>query len=355
MPVSLKDCIDIEGYDSTVGLTALAFKPRPKNSTIVDMLLSLGAIIYVKTTTPQGLLAMDTHSALWGRTYNPMSRTLTAGGSSGGEGALISMRGSILGIGTDLGGSIRLPAMCCGIYGFKPSSGLIPVMGTENGHPSGSQMTVQQVVGPLATSLRSCHFLLHCFVARKPWELDPTARYSPMISKEPYLIARNHLRKWRIGVIYSDETTPPSSAVTNALRQTVQVLSCSGIAMINLNEGPEIRDLLRRTAILSGKGLTMSGNEYVFSLLESTGGEPWSPWLKSKMKGPRPPKDIPLLWQFMTDSCAISKDWMDKVWARFGLDMILCPVSSHTVCPHDSWNGLSYTSIWNLLDYPATV
>ena len=114
------------------------------------MLLSLGAIIYVKTTTPQGQLSMDTHSLLLGRTYNPINYNLTIGGSSGGEVVLIAMRGGIRGIGTDLAGSIRILAMYCGIYGFQPSLRLTLAMGTEQDYPPGSQVIIQPVKLPFS-------------------------------------------------------------------------------------------------------------------------------------------------------------------------------------------------------------
>lgn len=112
VPVSLKDTFKVRGYDASIGIAALAFKPATENSVLVDCLLSAGAVLYCKTNVPQTLMALDSHNNVFGRTINPLNTAVTAGGSSGGEGALIAMRGSILGVGTDVGGSIRIPAMC---------------------------------------------------------------------------------------------------------------------------------------------------------------------------------------------------------------------------------------------------
>jgi Asp-tRNA(Asn)/Glu-tRNA(Gln) amidotransferase A subunit family amidase len=125
LPVSVKDTFNVKGVDSSIGLAALAFKPATKNARLVDLLLSLGAIIISKTNMPQTIAALDSCNHLFGRTLNPLNRQLSAGGSSGGEGVLLSMRGSMIGFGTDVGGSIRIPAMCNGIYGFKPSVGRV--------------------------------------------------------------------------------------------------------------------------------------------------------------------------------------------------------------------------------------
>lgn len=123
LPISIKDSFKVEGYDSSLGVASLCDKPAEANSALVDLLLSLGAVLYCKTNIPQTLSSLDSHNNIFGRTLNPINRSLTAGGSSGGEGALVAMKGSPLGIGTDVGGSIRVPAMCNGLFGIKPSHG----------------------------------------------------------------------------------------------------------------------------------------------------------------------------------------------------------------------------------------
>jgi Asp-tRNA(Asn)/Glu-tRNA(Gln) amidotransferase A subunit family amidase len=107
LPVSLKDCFNFAGIDSTIGMTGHAFQPEKRNSVVVDILLRLGAVLYVKTNVPQSMMTPDTENFTFGRTRNPRSKHLTAAGSSGGLGALVAFRGSLAGIGTDAGGSVR--------------------------------------------------------------------------------------------------------------------------------------------------------------------------------------------------------------------------------------------------------
>jgi amidase len=107
LPISLKDSINVAGVDSTIGMTGYAFQPEKENSVIVDILLDLGAVMYVKTNVPQSMMTPDTENFTFGQTRNPRSKHLTAAGSSGGLGALVAFRGSLLGIGTDVGGSVR--------------------------------------------------------------------------------------------------------------------------------------------------------------------------------------------------------------------------------------------------------
>ena len=110
LPISLKDTFQIRGYDASLGVATLCFKPSTVNSALVEQLLSLGAVLYCKTNIPQTMMALDSHNNIFGRVRNPAHKDLTPGGSSGGEGALVCLHGSPLGIGTDVGGSIRIPA-----------------------------------------------------------------------------------------------------------------------------------------------------------------------------------------------------------------------------------------------------
>lgn len=108
LPVSIKDHIDVKGMDSSSGFIGWCNKKRAeKDAVIVQCLREAGAIVFCKTSNPQSLLAIETDNNVWGRTCSAHNKDLSAGGSSGGEGALIGMRGSLMGVGTDIAGSIR--------------------------------------------------------------------------------------------------------------------------------------------------------------------------------------------------------------------------------------------------------
>lgn len=98
---------------------------------IVNKLLVAGAILYVKTNLPQTMYAFECCNPLWGRTVHPYNDAYTSGGSSGGEAALIAMDGSPVGIGTDIGGSLRIPPAYCGIYSLKPANGRVSYHGAR--------------------------------------------------------------------------------------------------------------------------------------------------------------------------------------------------------------------------------
>lgn len=112
VPVSLKDPFNYVGVASTLGLISYLDRPvADQNSPLTDILLELGAILYCKTNIPQTMMSADSDNNVFGKVLNPYKLNLGAGGSSGGEGALVAMRGSVLGVGTDIGGSIRIPAI----------------------------------------------------------------------------------------------------------------------------------------------------------------------------------------------------------------------------------------------------
>ena len=123
---------NVKGYDTTMGYIAGIGEPKAENSVITELLLRAGAVPYVRTNVPQSLMRTETDNHIFGRTLNPRNLAFTPGGSSGGEGALVALRGSPLGAGTDVGGSVRIPAAFNGLWGLRPSAHRMPYEGSEN-------------------------------------------------------------------------------------------------------------------------------------------------------------------------------------------------------------------------------
>ena len=123
LPISLKDCFITPPHPSSIGMACYANEPtRPEEETVlVGILARLGAVLYVKTATPTAMMMMETVSNVWGETNGAYHSGTSCGGSSGGEGVLLAMRGSPLGVGTDIGGSIRIPCAFNHLYGLKPT------------------------------------------------------------------------------------------------------------------------------------------------------------------------------------------------------------------------------------------
>ncbi|KAF0042186.1 hypothetical protein F2P81_005718 [Scophthalmus maximus] len=123
VPVSIKENFEYKNQDCSCGVIINLDQPANNDGVLVEVLKRQGAIPFVKTNLPQGLLNYDCSNPIYGQTVNPHNLQKTSGGSSGGEGALIGGGGSPLGLGSDIGGSIRIPASFCGICGLKPTSG----------------------------------------------------------------------------------------------------------------------------------------------------------------------------------------------------------------------------------------
>ena len=138
---------------------------------MVRELRELGAVLYCKTSVPHTLMTGETVNNIIEYTWNPKNRNLSCGGSSGGEGALIGLKGSPLGFGTDIGGSIRIPAAFNGLYGIRPSAGRMPYEGMANSMDG--QNTVLSVVGPLSHTVGGLRLAMKSLLSTKPWLHDP--------------------------------------------------------------------------------------------------------------------------------------------------------------------------------------
>ena len=180
LPISLKDQFHVKGVETTRGYigwigTFQGKKDDPRRGTfeseLVKELRNLGAVLYCKTSVPATLMTGETVNNIISYTWNPKNRLLSSGGSSGGEGALIALKGSPSGFGTDIGGSIRIPAVFNGLFGLRPSSGRMPYEGAANSIDG--QNLMLSVVGPLATTARSLTLLFQAVLSQQPWYHDP--------------------------------------------------------------------------------------------------------------------------------------------------------------------------------------
>ena len=150
VPVTVKECLDLEGTASTFGLPSRAKILANSDERHVRALREAGAIVVGKTNVSQMLLFVEADNPVYGRSNNPWNLARTTGGSSGGEGAAQAARLSCLGIGTDVGGSVRVPAHFCGIASMKPTAGRCPDHGRFS-YPIG-QTAIESQVGVLAQS-----------------------------------------------------------------------------------------------------------------------------------------------------------------------------------------------------------
>ena len=173
------------------------------------------------------LKSLETMSNLWGRTLNPSNNLLSAGGSSGGEGALLACLGSPIGIGTDSGGSIRAPAAFNGLYALKPSPKRVSYLGCQN--DTNGIVGIASALGPMETSIRDLNMICQALTDAEPWVKDSTVVEKPWMS-----VARP--LKMTIGVMRWDEVVMPHPPIQRALRMAVNALRHAGHEGIVINQ-----------------------------------------------------------------------------------------------------------------------
>jgi amidase len=365
LPISVKDSFKIIGRDASIGYASLCFKPAETNSALIEMLLQAGAVIHCKTNIPLTLQALDSHNNVFGRVLNPANLKLTAGGSSGGEGALIAMRGSVLGVGTDVGGSIRIPAMCNGLVGVKPSHGRIPYAGQENGSIPGTEtLGIRSVAGPIAHSVRDCELFFKAIGDLEPWAFDPECvaqtweqQVVRSVIKTPSL--SNHMRKLRVGIVKTDGITTPLPPIQTVLAEIYNTLkSNAAIEVVEL----DITSLLSQCQSVANGLFGVDGANTAFDLMEAT-SEPISPWLKSRLRRKKSLaadriRDLQarrneLQTRFLDIWKSDGGHWQNATGSAGNLDVFICPIAPHPTPAIDTWNTVSYTSAFNLLDLPA--
>jgi amidase len=347
LPISLKDSFSVKGIHTTLGYVSYVSKPPIElNSTIIGILLSQGAILYVKTNIPQTMMTADSDNPLFGRTLNPRNLLLTAGGSTGGEGALIAMRGSPLGVGTDVGGSIRIPALCNGIYGFKPTSGRVPFGGNTYPGRLVTPSPILPVVGPEGHSIRDLELFMETMMKAEPWELDDGCL------RVPWREVASFQRPLRIGVILEDLKRPLHPSMLRTMNTAIDRLKAQGHMLESLDSQiPSVWDI----AVQAWKYFMLDPQKTAFKYATAAG----EPLVKSiftmkvdELEGFQPSLDE--LWDMNLARKQITSRF-HKVMHDLHLDAILMPPYQATAVPHDTWGVPIYTVFANFLDWPAAV
>src|SRR5438477_5241513 len=195
VPVSIKSSIEVAGLPWEAGTKLRAGTVGSTDAPLVQRLRNAGAIVLGVTNAPELLMAWETDNLLYGRTNNPWDLSRTAGGSSGGEAAAIASGCSAGGVGSDGGGSIRVPAHFCGICGLKPTPGRIPATGHYP--PAGGPFSLIGVVGPMARTVEDLQLLLEVTAGYDAG--DPVAVSDPVKRVE-----QQQAKKLRVG-FYEDD------------------------------------------------------------------------------------------------------------------------------------------------------
>ncbi|MFW6052468.1 MAG: amidase [Desulfosalsimonas sp.] len=226
VPVTIKDTLEVAGMPCTSGAPALKDHIPKKNAEVVQAYINAGAIVFGKTNVPLYGGDVQSFNKVYGQTNNPWNPERTPGGSSGGAAAALSAGLCTLEIGSDIGGSIRTPAHFCGIYGHKPSYGIVPQKGHIPPPPgifTGEHTTCIDimVVGPLARSIDDISLAMDLLVAPEPAERRARRIQLPEARKK-------NLKDLKIGLWLDDPVCPVDNSVGDVIQNAVDRLSAKG-------------------------------------------------------------------------------------------------------------------------------
>jgi fatty acid amide hydrolase len=317
-----------------------------------------------KTNVSQALLYVESDNPLYGRTNNPWNLERSAGGSSGGEAAIVAAGGAALGLGTDIGGSVRVPAHFCGLCSFKPTPGRLTVAGTADELLFAGNEAIPDTAGPLARSVADLTLALR-------------------VLSEPVLPlpdpGRVDLRQLRVGVYEDDGFYPASAAVRRAVRHAADALRDAGATVeefqppdvpsaISLGWGllaPDSFDRIRRLLGADPRDARLA------DILLLTGmPNPLRPIMAAllRAKGQRGLAALlPTAGRRSSAQFLVLSHERQRYAARFtavlderGIDVLLCPPCSVPAVTHGATRELAvasvnYTFLFNLLRYPAGV
>ncbi|KAH7928658.1 amidase [Leucogyrophana mollusca] len=340
LPISIKDHIPIKGRWGSGGFFSMV-EQSVEDCDMTAILRSLGAVFYVKTNQPQTIMHLECQSC-YGRTLNPYNLNLSPGGSSGGESALVAMKGSCMGVGTDGGGSIREPCANCGLYGIRPTSKTLPMggglwyqHGQDGIHPS---------IGPMCSSARDMRLFIEALHGARPSLIDPDL--IPVQLSLPDLSQK----KLRVGIMLHDGVVMPHPPMLRALE----------VARAKLQAAPNV-EVVDYVPYQHDEGYSIiralyyeDGGKTIHQML-AEGGEdilPLSEWIIS------PPyvkdHDAIGMWKLHDQRDSFRRAYSDY-WNRQGVDVVLCAPYPGTAGRHDTAKYWAYTAIWNLVDYPGVV
>jgi amidase len=337
VPMTIKDSFETRGVLTTAGTKGLAAHVPGQDATVVARLRAAGAILLGKTNTPELTLNLDTENFVYGRTNNPYDLKRSPGGSSGGAAAIVAAGGSPFEIGSDTGGSIRIPSHFCGIAGIKPTAGRVPRTGHIPFLESSAAEAFTQV-GPMSRHVEDLALLLPV-VSGVDWR-DPAVVPMKFIQMEA-----DDLKKLRIAYYSDIGNRPPTSETIQTIESAVSVFADAGVS-IREDCPPD----MEKSGDLWTRLFLADGGAWVKNLLKKLGTEDMHPSLEWTQTG----RNLSI-----SEYGHLIARW--NTFRRSSLtflehyDVIICPVNAVPATPHDKPAPLNYTFAYNLLGWPVVV
>ncbi|KAI3393113.1 hypothetical protein diail_4711 [Diaporthe ilicicola] len=344
IPTSVKEHLSLANRITNAGFVSFIARPPPtEDAYAIQLLKRAGAVIHVRTNQPQSLMHLDCDNNITGRTLNPHNMLLSPGGSSGGEGVSVGSGCSVLGVGTDIGGSIRIPAAFGNCYGFRPTALRVPTRGTVG--LTAGQESIRGVAGPLARSVEGLQVWMQAVLEQEPWDVDTTLAPVPWRSGVG-------LGDFTVGVMWDDGIVKPHPPVLRALRNAVDKLKAAGVKVVDW----EPYDHQRGWDIIAPLYFPDGGQRYVDEFANS--GEPALPLTLHAFDFAKKSGKIPLSvhdnWALNAERENYRREHHALMKER-GVDFILGPAYVGAGVLQGGAKYWHYTSIWNILDLPSAI
>lgn len=337
VPMTIKDSLETAGVITTAGTKGLESYVPIRDATVVARLKQAGAILLGKTNTPELTLEFATDNFVYGRTNNPYDLARTPAGSSGGAAAIVASGGSPFDIGTDYGGSIRLPAHFCGIAGLKPTAGRAP----RTGHIPFLEVGLTEAfiqVGPLARYVEDLRLILP-IISGVDWR-------DPMIIPMPLdFLNTLELRHLRVAFYADNGITSPTSDTVSIVQAAASTLAdCGATTVEDRPPDMELSPGLWTELVLADGG---AGIQDLLLKLGTKEMHPLLGWTrKQKALSSAAFAQALVRWnEFRSMGLAFFKNY----------DVILCPVNAGPATLHDEMLDFNYTQYYNLMGWPVVV
>ena len=345
VPFTVKDGFDTAGVRTTAATEGWAERVPAEHATVVQRVVGAGAILIGKTNTPELTLAYSTDNQIFGRSFNPYDPSRSPGGSSGGAAAIVAAGGAAFDIGSDTGGSIRLPAHFCGIAAIKPSAGLVPRTGLVVG--AGSPVDALTQVGPLARTVEDARTLLELMQG-------PDWRDSSVLPVAADSAGDDTIAGWRVAYFSDNGDLACCGDVAASVRTAAEVLAQHGADIEETRPAG-----IEGARALFGRVFTIDGGAWIRRLLSAVGTRNRSrdlDWIEYKLDRPR---------ATAADYTAMLAD-IEQFRSRMlafmrPFDLLLAPTHPYAALPHDTLTSpdyrpaFGYTQAFNLTGWPSVV
>lgn len=345
IPTSLAEPFPLAGRITHAGIVSRINRRSPptEDAQLVRRIRQVGAVIHLRTNVAQALVGLECENNIMGLTLNPHDLRLAAGGACGGEGVSVGAGCSVLGVGADVGGGVRVPAAFGSCYGFKPTASRVPTDGAVG--LIGEQENMSGVAGPLARNVDGLEAWMKALLAQTPWDVGTSLASHPWRSDIG-------LGEFTIGVMWDDGIVRSHPPVLRALRTAVDKLKAAGIRAVEwepYNHQAGV-DLLAPLCFPDG------GQRYLDEFDES--GEPPLTSTQHAFGLEKKSDKIPLTAH---DTSALNQE-REKyqrehaaLMKERGVDFILGPTYVGAGALQGGAKYVHYTSIWNILDVPSVV